>query len=147
MSGCAECDRLRGLLAEAEADRDAWRGLAESDASAEVESLRVADWQAVLNAPPRAVVVLIWLADRPGRVLRPETAWALTRAAPCALRDRDDDDRSRVTVNVAMWSARTALRNAGLTVSIETIKGVGYRMDAASAAALKAFVGEAAHDA
>lgn len=84
-----------------------------------------------------AVKLILFLADRPGKVGRHEVCLRAIAAG-------DPDDCNGKYVHVAATLARGVLRRHGL--KIELVWGVGYRMPAPDAAAVKRLIGEGGDD-
>ena len=140
MIRCEGCARLKAELEDIRAERDAWRDLSDSEGPTADALRRWADWRRALGLPGRATAILIWMAERPGRVGRIATLWEASSDIPGirAIHDADADNN----IKQAIHQARAGLRRCGLgrTVRIETVWGVGYRLDADAATALEAFV-------
>lgn len=137
---CPRCESLRRRVAELQAEVDAWErywgGVQAEGAAID----RIARWCARLGLQPAPVWLLQGLAERAGRVVTREHLVMRQQARPGR---RDERGSTEQATQVHILRARRRFAALGLPVRVETVWGLGYRMSAADARRLLAFVGEA----
>lgn len=149
---CRNCEALRHEISSLKDEIKEWQAWAEEERAAAVDDQRLADWRAVFGARgPAAVLTLIALADRPGRLVN---ARAVIEATRIGRVKETDDVQCRGMATTRICQLRGVLRALAAdgrlpeafgdgASGIETVWGQGWMMSAENAAAVRALAGEA----
>lgn len=138
---CSTCDDLRRQLREAREEVEAWEADAKSVALNDAALERLGRWKSRLKLRPASVLILMALADAPGRTLSRPTLLRVARGSPSGNVKGDPEGN---VVGVAIYHARKALADARVDVKLHLDWGCGFRLTVEDAARLRAVMGEAA---
>lgn len=149
---CRTCEALRHEISLLKDEIKEWKAWAEHERGAAVDDQRLADWRSVFGARgPAAVLTLMALADRPGRLVNARAVIEATRIGAVL---RTDDVQQRGLATTRICQLRSVLRAlaaegrlpsvfAAKDAGIDQIFGQGWMMSAENAAAVRALAGEA----
>lgn len=135
---CPRCHALQADLAAARDELAAWRAH-EADATRLAGSLeRLGRWQARFGLTASEALILLALIDRDGAPMTRDALIAVLEQRPGS--DHGRDIQSNV-VQAFVCRLRQKLAREALGRAVRTVYGIGYAVDAPSAATLRERVG------